>query len=75
MAKIQTFSVKAIVKDGKLEADYLNKALVSDGDGTEFEEARIALKAQEVAQANKSEQEMIKSFGDGEYTMDFKLIV
>ncbi len=75
MAKIQTFKVKAKVVNGKLEVDYLTKKMESDGTGTDFDESRIALKAQEVAEANKSELEMIKSFGDGDYELDFKLIV
>lgn len=76
MARIQLFKVKAKVDaHGKVTADYLTKVLDSDGEGTNFDDSRIALKAQEVSEFNKTELEMIKSFGEGEYTIDFKLIV
>jgi hypothetical protein len=73
--KIQTFSVKAIVKGSQVEVDHTKKVLTSDGENTHFDEGKIAFKAQEVAEFNRKETEVIKSMGDGEYTIDFQLIV
>ena len=74
--KIQTFSIKALVNLAKeVTLEHSTKKMTDNGDGTQFDEGKIALKAQEVAEFNRNEQEIVKSFGEGEYTIDFKLIV
>jgi hypothetical protein len=73
--KIQTFKLTARVKDKKVETLDTTRELIDEGNGTEFEESKIAFKAQEVAQFNSTEVESIKQMGDGDYTIEFKLIV
>lgn len=74
--KIQTFTVKAKVTEDKEVTLELNTKVLSDnGDDTSFDESKIALKAQEVAEHNNQEKAIIAEMGPGDYTIDYKLIV
>lgn len=76
MPKIVTYHVKGKVGDnGKITLDHSTKELIDDGSTTDFDEAKIALKAQEVSNFNKTEQSMCEQMGKGEYTVEYKLIV
>ena len=75
--KIQTFNIKVkITGGGKIhELDQASKTLSDNGDSNQFDEGRIALKAQEIAEFNRNEIAIVKSMGDGDYNIDFKLII
>jgi len=73
--KIQTFSIKATVKGDKITHKAETKKLIDEGIGTEFEEKMIPKMAQEVANFNNNEAQAIKGMGNGEYTIELKIIV
>ena len=73
--KIQTFTVKATVKNGEIILKPETKKMTSEGEGTDFEEKDIPRKAQEISEFNRTESDSIKGMGDGEYTIEHKLIV
>lgn len=76
MAKIQLFKVKINIDEKRnYTIDHKGKELVVDHIPEEFDETKIAKKAQEVATFNHEEVSVVKSFGKGDYTIEFKLIV
>jgi len=73
--RIKTFEIKVeINKEGHLYMDHKERKLINDTE-TEFPESAINFKALEVGQFNKTEIEIVKSFGPGEYRISWKLIV
>lgn len=79
MPKIKTFTVKASVKLGGsgpfAEIDHETKSEDPEKPAFSFEEKDIAKYAQEVSEFNNVEKSAIEAMGEGEYTIDFKLIV
>ena len=74
--KIQTFKVKATVKKGNVTLDHSSRELLdSTTDGESFDDKDIPKKAQVVAESNNIEQQAIKEMGDGEYFVEWKIIV
>ncbi len=75
MPFVKTFKVPAICKNGVITLDHTRKLADEDFPIEEIEESRIANKAQEIAEFNKGELEIIKSFKEnGEFQISFKII-
>ena len=76
MPKIITQKVKCeVLTDGTHRLIESSREIIDNGDNSHFDEDKIALKAQEVAEWNNKEITIAKSFGAGETYIDFKLIV
>lgn len=73
--RIATYKLKVTVKDGKATLDQSTKELVDNGDGTEFDETKISLKANEVAEHNRVEITTVESMGDGDKFVELKYVI
>lgn len=77
MAFIKTFNVKAVVSGNgtQIKVNKLEKFEIADQQPEEFDDKLILRKAEEIAQFNRDEETIAKSFGDGDVTIEMKVIV
>lgn len=78
--KVKLFKVPAVVKGGIATLDHEKRVAITQEDSQDlveesFEEKDIVKKAQQVAEFNNVEKTLIESMGEGDYMIDFKIIV
>lgn len=76
MPKVKLFNVKAKVDaNGLVTIDHESKQPDPEKPEFSFDDKEISKYAQEVAEFNNIESTSISKMGEGEYKIDFKLIV
>jgi hypothetical protein len=73
--KIKLFNIPVTVKNGIATLKHGEKVEIPESSSEgEFDETSLALNAQKVASFNHAELEIVKSLGDGDYTVEHKII-